>query len=113
MNMNDILMRKSLKQPINTTIIPNEYTVMGVNEGNRHLWEDVMEQSWGDHPAGSYRYVLVANNYYKENRVFVMLNENTTQMVDINQPITPNPRETSPCYSDPFPPTKTCTPPPQ
>src|SRR5204862_261781 len=31
--------------------------------------------SWGNHEAGDFRYVMVANNGYEENRVFVLLDE--------------------------------------
>jgi len=57
-------------------VLPSGYSIISINEDNGYLWEEVMDSSWGSHPPGAFREVMVANNGYEENRVLVMLDEN-------------------------------------
>ena len=64
-------MLRDMDIPVPQFTIPDGYSVIAVNEENGHLWDEVMDSSWGNHPPGSFLYVMVSNNGYEDNRVFV------------------------------------------
>jgi hypothetical protein len=74
--MKDLEMVRSLSQPIPNIIIPQGYSIISVNEDNGYIWEEVMDASWGNHGPGAFRYGMVANNGFEDDKVFVMLDEN-------------------------------------
>lgn len=73
--MEALEMTRDLRMPISPVALPKDYSIVAINEDNGYLWEDVMEASWGNHQPGAFRYCMVANNGYEEDRVFVLLNE--------------------------------------
>lgn len=70
-------MIRSIDETLPYIKLPLGYSIVSVNEDNGHIWEKVMDVSFGDHPPGSFRYVLVANNGFEADRVYVMLDENS------------------------------------
>lgn len=68
-------MTRDLRMPLSPIVLPEGYTMVAIDEENGYLWEEVMDASWGDHQSGAFRYCLVANNGYEDDRVFVLLNE--------------------------------------
>lgn len=70
-------MIRNLDEPLPDINLPQGYSIISVNEDNGYLWERVMDESWGGHPPGAFRYGMVANNGFEDDRVFVMLDENS------------------------------------
>lgn len=68
-------MTRDLQLPLPPVALPEGYSVVAIHEDNGYLWEEVMDASFGDHGPGAFRFCLVANNGYEEDRVFVLLNE--------------------------------------
>ena len=73
--MKALEMIRSLETPLPPLSLPEGYTMISVNEDNGHLWEEVMDAAFGSYNPGDFRYVLVSNNGYEEDRVFVLLDE--------------------------------------
>ena len=68
-------LERDLTHPVTEAKFPRGYALVNVTENCRHLWETFMDECFGGYQAGSFRYVYVNNNFYEENRVFVLLNE--------------------------------------
>ena len=75
--MDCLEMIRSLEGPLPEFIVPEGYTIVSINEDNGHLWEQVMDVTWGGHKhrPGDFRYVFVSNIAYEEDRVFALLDE--------------------------------------
>jgi GNAT superfamily N-acetyltransferase len=69
-------MIRSIDETLPHIKLSQGYSIVSINEDNAHLWEKVMDESFGNHPPGTFRYVMVANNGFEVDRVFVMLDEN-------------------------------------
>ena len=57
--------------------LPSGYKIVVITEENAELWESVMDKTYDgyDFLSGTFRFVMVANHYYDENRVFALLND--------------------------------------
>jgi GNAT superfamily N-acetyltransferase len=70
-----ITLERDLTLPIAEPVFPKQYALVNVTENCRRLWERFMDECFGGYQAGSFRYVYVNNNFYEEDRVYVLLNE--------------------------------------
>ncbi|MDF2542575.1 MAG: Acetyltransferase family [Herbinix sp.] len=59
-----------------TFTLPDGYHFVNITEENAQLWELVMDQTYDGYEflPGTFRYVMAANHYYDENRVFALIN---------------------------------------
>ena len=73
----------SMVFPLDTTpvfTLPSGYKIINITEENADLWESVMDKTYDgyDFLSGTFRFMMVANHYYDENRVFALLNDEGT-----------------------------------
>lgn len=55
----DVLeMKRDLSLPVPPIVLPEGYSIVAINEENGHLWEQVMDASWGNHQSGAFRYCI-------------------------------------------------------
>jgi ribosomal protein S18 acetylase RimI-like enzyme len=73
-----LLMERPISKPIPAIDLPDQYSLINVSEENGYLWEAMMTQCFDEHKPGTFRGIVVANNYYDAGRVFALLDENDT-----------------------------------
>ncbi|HEY5584156.1 MAG TPA: GNAT family N-acetyltransferase [Ruminiclostridium sp.] len=72
----DLLMERPISKPIHNIELQDGYSIVAISEENGYIWEQIMSKAFDEHKAGTFRYIMVSNNYYDDERVFVLLDDN-------------------------------------
>lgn len=68
----DLYMERTMSVPIPEVSLPVGFAIRNVTEEDGYLWEQVMDKAFGNYEPGDFRYIMVHNHDYEEDRVFVM-----------------------------------------
>lgn len=75
MNKIDVYMEINLDDNISSGVFPSGYIFRCISREEGHLWETVMNEAFGNYPAGAFEYVMVNNYAYLPERVYVLFDE--------------------------------------
>jgi mycothiol synthase len=72
----DICMEKTPLANLPAVLLPPGYSIRSISVEEGFLWEQVMDQSYGDYGPGTFQKILVENYDYDPERVRIMFDEN-------------------------------------
>jgi len=72
----DLYMERFMSIPVPALNLPEGSSIRNVTEKDGYLWEYVMDASFGNYEPGDFRYVMVNNHDYEDDRVFIMFDKN-------------------------------------